>query len=57
MTLDDVKTYVEEHSDDDANSMTDSEICKMFEVVYQRPPDGKDREDGLWLLICATALA
>ena len=57
MTLDDVKTYVEEHSDEDANSMTDSEICKMFEVVCQRPPDGKDREDGLWLLICATALA
>ena len=57
MTADHVKRYVEGHSDEDTARLSDVEICEMFEAVYHRPPDGEDREAGLWLLISAAVLA
>lgn len=46
-----VREFVESYQDDD--EIDDDELVRIFHLAYDRDPDYKDRETGLWSLICA----
>lgn len=47
--------FVNEHSDDD--EMSDDELETAFIGLYERKPTRRDRETGLWSLLCAGVAA
>ena len=54
MTYAEAKEFVQEHPD---NAELDQEdIEAAFTALYDRAPDYKDREDGLWSACCLMAL-
>ncbi|MEN6401632.1 MAG: hypothetical protein ABFD94_06780 [Armatimonadia bacterium] len=53
MTKSEAVAYVREHGDDDP--MGEEELAEVFTAIYDRPPDGQDRADGLWSLCCVAS--
>ena len=49
MTIEDVKEIIEAADED----FSEGELSEMFEAVYERAPDQKDWNDGVFSLICA----
>ena len=51
MTIEDVKEIIEAADED--QEFSEGELSEMFEAVYERKPDQKDWNDGVFSLICA----
>ena len=54
MTKAEAKQYVRAHEDDD--EMDAADIDAVFAALYDRPPDARDRQEGVWPHCCAAVM-